>query len=119
VSNSKKQYIVSQSSTEVECCAMTSTTKEIVWLRWLLADMRVSLFHPASMYCDNQSSIQIAYNLVFHERTKHIESNCHLTHHHLKHVTIFLHLFLFPCRLQIFLPSRIQFLVFVSLLANS
>jgi hypothetical protein len=49
----KKQYIVSQSSTEVEYNAMTSTTKEIVWLLWLLADMRVSLSHPTSIYCDN------------------------------------------------------------------
>jgi len=29
---SKKQSIISQSSTEVEYCAMTSTTKKIVWL---------------------------------------------------------------------------------------
>jgi len=50
---SKKQSIVSQSSTEAEYCAMTSTTKEIIWLRWLLADMRVSLSHPTPMYCDN------------------------------------------------------------------
>jgi len=50
-----------------EYCAMTSTIKEIVWLRWLLADMRVSLSHPTPMYCDNQSSIQIAHNSVFHE----------------------------------------------------
>ena len=64
---SKKQSIVSQSSTEAEYRAMTSTTKEIVWLHWLLADMRVSLSHLTLMYCDNQSSIQIAHNLFFHE----------------------------------------------------
>jgi hypothetical protein len=67
---------------------MTSTTKEIIWLRWLLADMEVSLSHPTPMYCDNQSSIKIAHNSVFHERTKHIEIDCHLTRHHLKHGTI-------------------------------
>jgi len=50
---SKKKYIVSQSSTEAEYRAMTSTTKEIVWLRWLLADMRVSFSHPTPMCCDN------------------------------------------------------------------
>jgi len=46
---------------------MISTTKKIVWLRWLLADMRVSLSHLTLMYCDNQSSIQIGHNLFFHE----------------------------------------------------
>jgi hypothetical protein len=67
---------------------MTSIIKEIVWLCWLLAYIRVFVFHLTSMYCDNQSSIQIAHNSVFHERTKHIEIECHLTHHHLKHDTI-------------------------------
>jgi hypothetical protein len=67
---------------------MASTTKKIVWLCWLLADMRVSLSHHTPLYCDNQSSIQIAHNLVFYERTKHIEINCHLIRHHLKHSTI-------------------------------
>ena len=43
------------------------TTKEIVWLHWLLADMGVSFSHPTPMYCDNQSSIQIAHNSIFHE----------------------------------------------------
>jgi len=85
---SKKQSIVSQSSTEAEYRAMASTTKEIVWLRWLLADMGISFSHPTLMYCDNQSSILIAHNSVFHERTKHIKIDCHLTRHHLKHGTI-------------------------------
>ena len=67
---------------------MTSTTKEIVWLHWLLADIEVFLSHPTPMYCDNKSAIHIAHNSVFHERTKHIEIDCHLTHHHFKHGTI-------------------------------
>ena len=55
---SKKQSIIFQSSTEAEYRVMTSTTKEIVQLRQLLADMGVSFSHPTPMYCDNQSSIQ-------------------------------------------------------------
>jgi len=68
--------------------AMTSITKKIVWLRWLLVDMRIFFSHPTTMYCDNQSSIQIAHNSVFHKRTKYIKIDCHLTRHHLKHDTI-------------------------------
>ena len=76
------------SSTEAEYRAMASTTREIVWLRRLLSDMGVSLPSPSPMYCDNKSAIQIAHNSVFHERTKHIEIDCHITRHHLKHGAI-------------------------------
>ena len=82
---SKKQSVVSLSSTEAEYRAMASTSKEIIWLRWLLADMGVLIPHPTPMYCDNSSAIQIAHNSVFHERTKHIEVDCHFTRQHLKH----------------------------------
>ena len=85
---SKKQDAVSRSSTEAEYRAMASTTCEIVWLRWLLADMGVFLSSPTPMYCDNKSAIQIAHNTVFHERSKHIEIDCHVTRYHLQHGTL-------------------------------
>jgi len=92
---------------------MASTTKEIVWLRWLLADMRVFFSHPTPMYCDNQSSIQIAHNSVFHERTKHIEIYCHLTRHHLKYGTITLPFVPSSLQMYISLLRRIPSLIFV------
>ncbi|KAI3412713.1 uncharacterized protein J3R85_017059 [Psidium guajava] len=84
----KKQHIVSRSSTESEYRAMADTTVEIVWLRRLLADMGVSFLDPTPLYCDNKSAIHIGANPVFHERTKHIEIDCHLTRHHLQARTI-------------------------------
>ena len=38
---SKKQAVVSRSSTEAELRALATTTSEIVWLRWLLADFGI------------------------------------------------------------------------------
>ncbi|KAJ0532625.1 putative RNA-directed DNA polymerase [Helianthus annuus] len=85
---SKKQDVVSRSSTEAEYRAMAVTTCEIVWLRWLLADMGATISQPTPLHCDNQSAMQIAKNSVFHERTKHIEIDCHFTRHHLQLGTI-------------------------------
>ena len=36
---SKKQIVVSRSSTEVEYRALVDTTTELLWLRWILVDM--------------------------------------------------------------------------------
>ncbi|GJV95391.1 carbonic anhydrase 2-like protein [Tanacetum coccineum] len=43
---SKKQDVLSKSSTEAEYRAMAVTTSEIFWLRWLLADVSVHITSP-------------------------------------------------------------------------
>ncbi|XP_047326371.1 uncharacterized mitochondrial protein AtMg00810-like [Impatiens glandulifera] len=50
---SKKQDVISRTSTEAEYHVMASTTFETVWLRWLLADMGVFLHEPTPLFCDN------------------------------------------------------------------
>lgn len=45
----------------------------------LLEELSLTNLRPITLHCDNQSTIYIANNPVFHDRTKHIEVDCHLT----------------------------------------
>jgi len=56
---------------------MATTACEIIWLRTLLHDLMVPISSSAQLYCDNRAAIHIAANPVHHERTKHIEIDCH------------------------------------------
>uniref|UniRef100_A0A2N9HRI1 Reverse transcriptase Ty1/copia-type domain-containing protein n=1 Tax=Fagus sylvatica TaxID=28930 RepID=A0A2N9HRI1_FAGSY len=74
---SKKQSVVARSSAEAEYRAMAHTTCELTWLRTVLQEFGLLTQGPTPLYCDNQAAIHIASNPVFHERTKHIEVDCH------------------------------------------
>ncbi|XP_017221183.1 uncharacterized mitochondrial protein AtMg00810-like [Daucus carota subsp. sativus] len=76
---SKKQPTVSKSSSEAEYRAMAAAASEVTWAVRLLEDLGVTELKPVTLHCDNQSALYIAKNLVFHERTKHIELDCHFT----------------------------------------
>ena len=75
---SKKQPTISRNSSEAEYRALATTICELQWLSYLLQDLHLHFSQPATLYSDNKSALQIAFNQVFHERTKHIEIDCHL-----------------------------------------
>ena len=73
----KKQDTVSHSSAEAEYRAMAVATKELKWIVPLMKELGIEVNKPVSFYCDSKAAIYIAANPVFHERTKHIERDCH------------------------------------------
>ena len=75
---SKKQSIVSRSSVEAKNRAMATTTCELTWILHLLQDLHVKHDKLVLMYYINQAALHIAANLVFYERSKHIEADCHI-----------------------------------------
>ena len=68
---SKKQHIVSKSSSEAEYRAMSNVVSEVVCVVRLLYELGISNLQHVILFCDNQSAIHITKNLVFHDKIKH------------------------------------------------
>jgi len=70
---SKKQSIVALSSMEAEYVVMTNALKDVLWLRNLIAEIRMPITTPTLLHCDNQGAIALTHNNKFHPQTKHID----------------------------------------------
>lgn len=68
---------MSLSSTETEYIGLSKASQEALWLRRLLEELHYPQDSPTTIFCDNQSTIKLAKNSVYHARSKHIE-----VHHH-------------------------------------
>ena len=75
--SSKKQPSTALSSSEVEYIAVTSTACQAVWLRRILEDMKQHQSEATIIHCDNQSTIAMTKNPMYHNRTRHIDTRHH------------------------------------------
>ncbi|GJR34877.1 putative ribonuclease H-like domain-containing protein [Tanacetum coccineum] len=72
----KKQTIVANSTTEAEYVAAASCCGQVLWIQNQMLDYGYN-FMNTKIFIDNESTICIVKNPVFHSKTKHIEIRHH------------------------------------------
>ncbi|GJT54447.1 putative ribonuclease H-like domain-containing protein [Tanacetum coccineum] len=72
----KKQTIIATSTTEAEYVAAASCCGKVLWIQNQMLDYRYN-FMNTKIFIDNESTICIVKNPVFHSKTKHIEIRHH------------------------------------------
>jgi len=75
--SSKRQEIVSLSTTESEYVAATHAAKEALWLRLLISQLFGHTAEATTIFSDNQSAIALTKDYQYHARTKHIDVRFH------------------------------------------
>ena len=75
--SSKKQPVVTLSTTEAEFIAAASSACQVMWLRRILKSLNQVQSSPTVVYCDNISAIKLSKNPVMHGRSKHIDIRFH------------------------------------------
>ena len=64
--SSKKQSMVALSTTEAEYVATTHCAKQVIWHRYLLNEVRISLPSTSTIFSDNQATVSIAHHPEHH-----------------------------------------------------
>ncbi|XP_069146145.1 uncharacterized mitochondrial protein AtMg00810-like [Solanum lycopersicum] len=71
--SSRKQKIVTLSTTEAEFVAATACACQAIWLRKILEELRFKQKGATIIFCDNNSAIKLSKNPVLHGRSNHID----------------------------------------------
>eukprot|EP00253_Pinus_taeda_P032853 PITA_32853 len=74
---SRKQKSMALGSSEAKYMAASIASCEAIWLRKQLVNLFRRNMEATRIVCDNQSCIKLFENLVFHDRSKHIDIRCH------------------------------------------
>ena len=76
--SSRKQPIVTLSTTETEFVVASACACQEIWLRNILEEVHFKQQGPTFIYCDNSSTIKLSKNPIMHGRSKHIDVRFHL-----------------------------------------
>ncbi|KAG7544127.1 GAG-pre-integrase domain [Arabidopsis thaliana x Arabidopsis arenosa] len=74
---SKKQPVVTLSTTEAEFVAAAYCACQCVWMRRILEEFGLEQSGSTTIMCDNSSAIKLSKNPVLHGRSKHIDVRFH------------------------------------------
>lgn len=87
---SRKQPLTATSSTESEYIAYSIATKEALWLRRLLIELKYDSpeTHTVLIYGDNKPAISLTTNPTHHFRTKHIDVPFHFVREQVELATV-------------------------------
>lgn len=75
--SSKKQPVVTLSTTEAEYIASAFCACQCIWLKRILGEIGVAETEATVIQCDNSSAIKLSENPVFHGKSKHIDVRFH------------------------------------------
>ena len=120
---SRAQATVALSSTEAEYIALAGAAQEAIWLLQVLREFRFVISSPVVLYEDNQSTIKLVENPVFHKRSKHVDIKFHFVRELVEKKTLEIQyvstvaniadIFTKPLVFAVFSKLRAEFLSFV------
>ena len=76
--NNNKEHIQLSSAVVFAADLYSASVEDLAtWIQSLLGELNIKLSSIPMIWCNNQGAIALAYNLVYHAKTKHVEFDIH------------------------------------------
>ena len=69
--------MVVRSSAEAEFKSIAHGICEVLWIKRVLKELKITIHSLAMMYWNNKAAISISHNPIHHDQTKHVEVDRH------------------------------------------
>ena len=77
-----------RSNAEAECRAIALGKCELLWIKRLLGELKITTKGPMKLNCNNKGTINISNNPIQHDQAKHIEIDRHFIKEKLENKTV-------------------------------